>query len=240
VSALPPEPLHAATMPCERSGTSRADLCEHSRTWWARRLLAALALGVALGFATQRSIGLGAAANEAFATSTGPWAIAAALIGRWAPDFRSAIMTATVCLWSATIAFYAAGGPPGSGGVPGFWLALIVLVGPVLGCLGRASATHELAGSLAAAVVAGWLIGEALHTALAHPASRSLHYGGWMATRDASSRWLSVAVNGVGGAWWAVAAGGPKRIVAAALLPATAVAAISLIAAELLLGPVVR
>jgi hypothetical protein len=222
--------------------------------------VSALALGALLGFVTQRSIGLGAAANEAFATSTGPWAIVAALIGRCMPDIKSAVVTSTVCLWSATVVFYAAGGPPGAGGTPGFWLAAIVVVGPILGWLGRASAAHGAVGSLAAGVIAGWLIGEALHTALAD-ASGPWHGPVWFdaaghwhrlfgngaagpwhpaAGSGDSSRWLSVAVDGIAAACWVLAARGPRRVVAATLLPMTAAPAVCLAAAEALIGATIR
>lgn len=207
-----------------------------------------LAFGLVLGVLTHRSTGLGAAANEAFATSTGPWTVVAALIGRFAPDVKSAIVTATVCLWSATIAFYVAGGPLGNGGTPGFWLAAIIVLGPLLGWLGRASAAHGIAGSLAASVIAGWLIGEALHTALAYGgyhwfAARWYHGAtGWhlALVHDASSRWFSVAVDGLAAACWLLATRGPRRVVAAAIVPMTAAAAAAIALASPLLGSTVR
>jgi hypothetical protein len=128
-----------------------------------------------VGIATQRAIALGPAANEAFARSTGPWAVLAAVIGRRSPNIRTAVISATVVLWSATVAFYAVGGPPGNGGTPGLWLAAIVIIGPALGWLGKTSAATG-------------------------------------------------------------AARGPKRIVAATLIPMTAAPAVSLTAAGLLLS----
>jgi hypothetical protein len=164
------------------------------------------------------------------------------------PDSKTAVVTSTVCLWSATVVFYAAGGPPGNGGTPGFWLAAIVVVGPMLGWLGRASAAHGTAGSLAAGVIAGWLIGEALHTALAyggghwHESLRSVAAGRWHTPlgNGGSSRWLSVAVDGIAAACWVVAVRGPRRVVAATLLPMTAAPVVCLAAAEALIGATIR
>jgi hypothetical protein len=237
--------LRVATVLQDRQVASRADARDRDPAWWARRLGLALALGVGLGIATQRSTGLGPAVNQAIATSTGPWAIVAALIGRWAPDVRTAVVTATICLWSATVAFYAAGGPPGAGGTPGLWLAVIVVVGPVLGWLGRASVAHGALGSLAASVIAGWLLGEALHTALGHQGGYWLA-SGW--TRDAvrwhvhaaSSRWFSVAVDAIAAACWLIGSPGPRRLAAAAVVPMTVVAVAALAVAAPLLGPTVR
>jgi len=197
-----------------------------------------------VGIATQRAIALGPAANEAFARSTGPWAVLAAVIGRRAPNIRAAVISATIALWSATVAFYAVGGPPGNGGTPGLWLAAIVIIGPALGWLGKTSATTGSAGSLAVGVIAGWLIGEALHNALTYGAGH--WYGapsysgavGWhfALAQHGASRWLSVTFDAVAAACWVVAARGPKRIVAATLIPMTAAPAVSLTAAGLLLS----
>jgi len=237
--------LRAASVRDDRRVTQHAGARAGDAVWWARRLSLAVAVGVVLGVATQRSTGLGAAFNQAFAMSTGPWAIVAALIGRSAPDAKTAVVTATVCLWSATIAFYAAGGPLGSGGTPGVWLAVIVVVGPVLGGLGRASAAGGIVGSLAVGVIAGWLLGEALHIAFGHagglwPAA-AWNQGAirWQA-HEMSSRWFSVAVNASAAVCWVIASRGPTRVVAAVLVPMTAVAAAALTMAGPLLGPSVR
>ena len=237
--------LRVATAFQDRNVAAHADAGARDAAWWARRLGLALALGLVLGVATQRSTGLGPAVNQAFATSTGPWAIVAALIGRWAPDILTAVVTATICLWSATVAFYAAGGPPGAGGTPGLWLAAIVVVGPVLGWLGRASIDHGALGSLAASVIAGWLLGEALHTALGHQG------GYWLATgwshgairwqvHGTSSRWFAVALDAVAAGCWVIGSPGPKRLAAAAVVPMAVVAIAALAIAGPLLGPTVR
>ena len=57
-----------------RSGGRVAEQADRDRgaAWWARRVALMLASGALLGVLTHRSTGLGAAANEAVATSTGP------------------------------------------------------------------------------------------------------------------------------------------------------------------------
>ena len=170
-------------------------------------------------------------------------AVLAALIGRRAPNLRAAVISATVALWSATVAFYAVGGPPGNGGTPGLWLAAIVIIGPALGWLGKTSAASGAAGSLAVGVIAGWLVGEALHNALAYGAGHfhGAPYGdpiGWRVflVHHGSSRWLSVVFDAVAAAGWVIAARGPRRIVAATLIPMTAAPAVSLTAAGIFLS----
>jgi hypothetical protein len=176
-------------------------------------------LGIALGFVTQRAAGFGTAVREAFAVSTGPWAVVAALIGRRAPDLRTAVVTATVCLWSATLAFYASGGPVGGSGTPGFWLVAIVAVGPALGLLGGLSTVPGSVGAFAAGVIAGWLTGEAVRTALVYAST---------------SRWLGVAVCVGAAIGWVLAARGPRRVLAATLLPMAAAPIVFIAAAEVL------
>ena len=220
-SARRPAALRNPAVRPDRVASPDSGLAGRGAVWWVRRVALSLVLGALLGLATQRSIGLGAAMNEAFAKSAGPWAIAAALVGRWAPNVRTAVVTATVCLWAATVAFYAAGGPPGAG-TPGFWLAMTVSVGPLLGWLGRASATSGWPGAIAAGIIAGWLTGEVVNTALG--------YGG-------ASRWLGVAVNGAAAACWVGAARGPRRVVAATMVPMTAAPVVFLAAVELASGP---
>jgi hypothetical protein len=109
-SARRPAALCTGAVCPDRVASPDSDLAGRGAVWWIRRVALSLVLGAVLGVATQRSIGLGAAMNEAFAKSAGPWAIVAALVGRWAPNVRTAVVTATVCLWAATVAFYAAGG----------------------------------------------------------------------------------------------------------------------------------
>jgi hypothetical protein len=121
---------------------------------------------------------------------------------------------------------------------------VIVVVGPVLGGLGRASAADGIVGSLAVGVIAGWLLGEALHIAFGHeggpwPAG-AWNQGAirWQA-HEMSSRWFSVAVNASAAICWMIASRGPTRVVAAVLVPMTAVAAAALTTAGPLLGPTV-
>ena len=173
--------------------------------------------GLILGLVTQRCAHLGAATNEALATSTGPWAVAAALIGRRARTAWGAAGAATACLWCATIAFYACGGPAGGAGTPVFWLLLIITVGPVLGIVGRLTHTDGVVGSLANAIIAGWLIGEAAHTTLSYAAA---------------SRWLAIAIDVTAVACWLAVARGPRRLTAAALLPMSLIAIALLTAVE--------
>ncbi len=125
-------------------------------------------------------------------------------------------MSATVFLWTATIAFYAAGGPVHGVGTPRFWLAAIIVVGPVLGVLGRASSTVGAVGALATGVIAGWLLGEAAYTAVGY---------------SATGRWLSVTVDLIAMTAWILTARGPRRVVAAVLLPAATAPAAFLMAA---------
>jgi hypothetical protein len=180
-------------------------------------LAVAIIVGVILGALTQRAAHLGVAANEALATSTGPWAIVAAVIGRRATRIAVAVGASTLCLWLATLVFYRLGGPVGGRGTPAFWLAAIVTVGPALGALGHLSRSRSAAGSVAIAVVAGWLLGESARTLLA--------YG------DAS-RWVAVIVDAAAAACWVLSARGPRWVIAASLVPAAAVAILLMSAVE--------
>ena len=198
-------------MPAELSsefGTARAA---------AASVAFAVITGLLLGFVTQRSAHLAVATNEALASSTGPWAVVAALIARRATSARLAVCTSTVCLACATIVFYASGGPAGGPGIPAFWLALIVTVGPALGIVGRLSNADGITGSLAIAVIAGWLLGEAAHTALAY---------------TDTARWLVVFADSAAVPCWLLAARGPRHVIARALLPASVVAIVLLIVVE--------
>lgn len=242
-------PVATSRPDAARNDAAHAERRDHGVGWWTLSIAVALALGALLGFVTQRSTGLGVAANEAFARSTGPWAIAAALIGRCVPDVRTAVVTSTVCLWSATIVFYAAGGPPGDGGTPGLWLAAIILIGPMLGWLGRVSGTNGTAAALATGVIGGWLLGEALHIALAPGGGHWYGPGGFTTgafrgfprfAHGGSSRWLSVAIDGIAAACWVAASRGPRRVLAVTLLPMAIVAAVCLSVAGTLVGTTIR
>lgn len=131
--------------------------------WGAGRVAGTIAAGVAAGMLTDMAAAVPVLHN--LTTFGGPWVCGAVTIGYFSRTPRRASVIASLFLLSMLGAFYATRAMTVGGGQSRFllfWTVLALVAGPIFGTLGAIAQRGNWGGAAAAAVVAGYLMGEAI------------------------------------------------------------------------------